>query len=242
MPVAEKQAGTQTTHAEPGLDQGTYEVLRNRLRTQGKELQARLNRLHAERKKVFGSIDLALVGTERIATAHNCVPRDVVVVGERLIFGYNVQFGLKVETALADVFAVYAYQDRKFSQQSLELIDAPEFQSDFKDLYRYYKHCQFVKFARRRLIRSFAQPLELPRARLSSALSCSKRIMIRRRPDRGSCVEIAWVSAFRWSASKPEDQDSVSDLDDGCEFRGRADHLRSQCRFLAHSRRSLGCA
>ena len=106
MPVANKQVEAQTTPAEPELDKGTYEILRNRLQNRGKDLQTRLNRLHDERKKVFGSIDLALVGTERITTAHNCEPRDMVVVGDRLIFGYNVQFGLKNETAPSDVFEI----------------------------------------------------------------------------------------------------------------------------------------
>ena len=43
-----------TTHSDaPQLEGGTYEILRNRLKTHGAELRARLDRLNAERKAVL---------------------------------------------------------------------------------------------------------------------------------------------------------------------------------------------
>lgn len=130
------------------LESGTYEILRNRLRGHGDELRSRLNSLNENRKAVFGSIDLKLLNTERITTEHNCVPRDMVSVGNHFLFGYNVHFGLRTERNIADVFAVYAFDDatKTFTAQTLELIRNPAFEKDFQDVYRYYKNATFAKF------------------------------------------------------------------------------------------------
>lgn len=130
------------------LESGTYEILRNRLRSHGEELRDRLNRLNENRKEVFGSIDLKLLTTERITTDHNCVPRDMVSVGNQFLFGYNVQFGLKTERNIADVFSVYSFDDdaKAFSSQPIDLIQNVAFEKDFQDIYRYYKGATFSKF------------------------------------------------------------------------------------------------
>ncbi len=143
MPETESQPEAATQ-----LESGTYEILRNRLRAHGEELRTRLNRLNENRKEVFGSIDLKLLTTERITTEHNCVPRDMVSVGNRFLFGYNVQFGLKTERNIADVFAVYSFDDetKAFSSQSVDLINDAAFEKDFHDIYRYYKNATFSKF------------------------------------------------------------------------------------------------
>ncbi|MGE4003797.1 MAG: DNA repair ATPase, partial [Planctomycetaceae bacterium] len=143
----------------PQLESGTYEILRNRLKGHGEELRRRLAELNAARKDVFGSIDLKLLNTERITTEHNCVPRDMVAVGDRFLFGYNVQFGLKTERHVADVFAVYEFARGGEAEQNdaspnahglqpvgLELINNSQFEKDFQDVYRYYKNATFAKF------------------------------------------------------------------------------------------------
>ncbi|MEZ6144285.1 MAG: DNA repair ATPase [Planctomycetaceae bacterium] len=128
------------------MESGTYEILRNRLKGHGDELRKRLGTLNAARKDVFGSIDLKLLSTERITTENNCVPRDMVSIGNRFLFGYNVQFGLKVERSIADVFAVYEFARNDESTQAhglqpvgLDLLNDAQFQKDFQDVYRYYK-------------------------------------------------------------------------------------------------------
>ncbi len=132
----------------PQLEGGTYEILRNRLKSHGDELRTRLTKLNTLRKEVFGSIDLKLLATERVTTEHNCIPRDMVAVGKRFLFGYNVQFGLKVERHVADVFAVYSFDAEANTLQpsGLELLANPQFQKDFQDVYRYYKDARFAKF------------------------------------------------------------------------------------------------
>ncbi|MGI4866306.1 MAG: DNA repair ATPase, partial [Janthinobacterium lividum] len=131
----------------PQLEGGTYEILRSRLQKSGADLQARLLALNNERKTVFGAIDTRLLGTTRITTTNNCVPWDMVPVGNKFIFGFNVVIGLKTETELSDVFGVYEYANREFRPLDLKLLEAPQFLEEFRNLYRYYKSTQFVKFA-----------------------------------------------------------------------------------------------
>src|SRR4051812_55073 len=94
----------------PSVDRGTYEIIRDRLVVHGRELAGRAEALNSRRIALFGSTELALAGSERIRTENNCVPRDVAEVGGRLLFGYNVFIGLKIETAVADVFSLHAIE------------------------------------------------------------------------------------------------------------------------------------
>lgn len=138
---------TQSTTPAVGLESSTYEIIRSRLLNSGKELRTRLELLNDERKQVFGSIDTALLSTERITTAHNCIARDMVAVGKRFLFGYNIHFGLKSETDLGDVFSVYSFNDHQLHSEELSLLQNKEFQRDFQELFRYYKNAEFAKFA-----------------------------------------------------------------------------------------------
>lgn len=134
---------------EVQLEGGTYEIIRKRLETHGQELQNRIAKLNEGRKNAFGSIETKLLATERIATDNNCIPRDMVPVGRKFIFGYNVHMGLKSEVELKDVFSVYAWDDstHSFQQLDLKILQDAKFQSDFKELYKYYKDTVFSKFA-----------------------------------------------------------------------------------------------
>ena len=53
------------------LESGTYEIIRGRLNSHGQDLRKRLGTLNDGRKQAFGSIETALLGTERITTEHN---------------------------------------------------------------------------------------------------------------------------------------------------------------------------
>ena len=73
----------------------------------------------------------------------------MVAIGENLfLFGYNVHLGLKSQTELADVFAVYTFNqdDHTFHPTNLDLIQDEQFQRDFAYLYKYYRKAVFVKF------------------------------------------------------------------------------------------------
>lgn len=133
--------------SDPNLAGGTYEILRNRMRESASQLRARLASLNADRATVFGNIETKLLATERVTTEHNCVPRDLISIGNHFLLGYNVQFGLKTETHLPDVFACYRLDNMQFHSESLQcLLDNNRFQSDFTDLYRFYKQTAFSRF------------------------------------------------------------------------------------------------
>ena len=63
----------------------------------------------------------------------------MVPIGDQFIFGYNVFVGLRTETTLEDVFAVYRWEKDSFSPGALDLMQNEQFLTDFKNLYRYYK-------------------------------------------------------------------------------------------------------
>lgn len=126
---------------------GTYEILRNRLREGAIELRQRLSSLNAERTSVFGNIETKLLATERVTTDHNCVPRDLVAIRNRFLFGYNVQFGLKTETNINDVLALYRLDGLQFhSEPIFSLLSDARFATDFAALYRFYKNTHFSRF------------------------------------------------------------------------------------------------
>ncbi|MGH3238826.1 MAG: DNA repair ATPase [Spirillospora sp.] len=136
------------------LDHGTYEVLRARLAEHAGELARRAEALNVRRLEVFGGAELRLAGTERIRTAHNCVPRDVVALGDVMLFGYNVFLGLKPETAVGDVFSLHRFTRGEgggiaFVQAGPDavpgLLDDPRFQRDFSDMYRYYRQARLLQ-------------------------------------------------------------------------------------------------
>ncbi|MDB2428836.1 DNA repair ATPase [Akkermansiaceae bacterium] len=132
------------------LEGGAYEVIRARLEKGSTELQARMGRLNEQRQEVFGSVETALVSTERVSTEHSCVPRDIIAIGHnRFLFGYNIQFGLKTTTSIEDVFNVYDYdqESHTFSPVPVEeVLSDPAFLDDFKYLYKYYRQAVFLKF------------------------------------------------------------------------------------------------
>src|SRR5687768_14279040 len=83
----------------------TYEIIRQRLQAQGNVLRERMSLLDARRQEVFGKVEYKLIQSDRVTTSHNCIPRDMVQLGRgRFLFGFNVQFGLKKEIELGDVF------------------------------------------------------------------------------------------------------------------------------------------
>ena len=139
--------------AAPALDAGTYEVLRARLGEQSAELARRAEALNARRLDVFGGAEMRLIGTDRIRTENNCVPRDIVQVGGLMLFGYNVFIGLKPETAVADVFALYRFA-RDGDAFRFEQADPAElpglladggFARDFGEMYRYYRDTRLLQ-------------------------------------------------------------------------------------------------
>ncbi|CAL9660991.1 hypothetical protein SUDANB105_07010 [Streptomyces sp. enrichment culture] len=132
-----------------GLDTGTYDVLRDRLTAQAAELARRAEALNNRRAEEFGSTRLELTGTGRLRTEHACVPRDIVSVGDTLLFGHNVFAGLKPETTVRDVFALHDRDLNRLPEDAVPgLLDDPAFVREFTALYRYYRQAHLLQLRR----------------------------------------------------------------------------------------------
>ncbi|GAA6136448.1 DNA repair ATPase [Arenicella sp. 4NH20-0111] len=130
---------------------GAYEVIRTRLDEQGKQLKKHAQDLNKARLAEFGGVQMEAIGRTRVRTENNCIARDIVQVGDALLFGYNVFIGLKKETRIDDVFALLEL-DQDSEDLTLKAIDLKSsflsdssFKSDFEELYRYYKAARLVK-------------------------------------------------------------------------------------------------
>lgn len=140
---------------QPGLDAGTYEVLRARLAQQAAELGRRAETLNGRRAGVFGGAELRLLGTERIRTGQPCRPRDIVALGRWMLFGYNVAGGTP-ETEGTDVFSLHGFardgEGFRFDDPDRDglpgLLHDPQFRRDLSELYRYYRQTRLLRLRR----------------------------------------------------------------------------------------------
>ncbi|MEC8811597.1 MAG: DNA repair ATPase [Pseudomonadota bacterium] len=166
---------------ESAVAQGTaYEVIRKRLADQGNQLEALSNQLNQQRLEEFGSTELNIIGRTRVRTDNNCIARDIVRVGDHLLFGYNVFIGLKQTTSVADVFSLYRLVQ---GDEALDMEPVPahdtflgdaRFVSDFNELYTYYKN-------------TFLTQLRVKEGRLLAAFQIGERLTD--------------IRVFRWSVS-----------------------------------------
>lgn len=132
---------------------GAYDIIRKRLNEQGATLKAQAQKLNEERLSEFGGVQMEAIGRTRIRTENNCIPRDIVQIGDKLLFGYNVFIGLKKETHIDDVFALLELQEQDgeyvFAPLKLDasFLNDSRFKGDFEELYRYYKEARLVKLS-----------------------------------------------------------------------------------------------
>lgn len=151
MSQAHPQADTLTSTDQAVAEGGAYEVLKKRLDTLGERLRQTADTLNAERLAEFGDSRMALVGRVRIRSEHNCVGRDIVQVGDLLLFGFNVFLGLKNKTTLEDVFGLYRLVEvaEGFDVEPVDMAGSflaePAFVRDFEELYSYYKHARLLQ-------------------------------------------------------------------------------------------------
>jgi hypothetical protein len=134
----------------PSIERGTYEVIRDRLLGNGKALSAKAELLNKRRIEVFGGAETSLLGSDRIRTYNNCVPRDIAEVGKRLLFGYNVFIGLKTETQVRDVFSLHEVGEfRAVPEDATDnFLRDESFVRDFKELYQYYRNSRLLQLRR----------------------------------------------------------------------------------------------
>lgn len=154
--AAAPASGSTQTEAQgesTALHSSSFDLLRQRLLQQAEALMQKAAGLNQNRITEFGRDDTKLLARTRARTENNCVARDLVLVGDVLLFGYNVFIGLRKETKVADVFALYRLQQAEGSDQS-ELQALPlegsfladsRFVAEFTELYNYYRNAQLVQ-------------------------------------------------------------------------------------------------
>lgn len=132
---------------ETGLDAGTYDVLRDRLAGQARQLAERATELNERRLATFGSTGLALAGTANLHTARPAVARDVVAVGDVLLFGRTTPLAAGAETAVGDVFSLHDRRTLEPLPDSAApgLLDDPRLVRECAALHRYYRDARLLQ-------------------------------------------------------------------------------------------------
>jgi MoxR-like ATPase len=132
-------------------DGGAYEVIKKRLLDHAQALAKQAATLNEARLDEFGETSLEVIGRVRVHTENNCNARDIALINEQLLFGYNVFIGLKKETRVSDVFGLYRLHGSEdgFEIEALPLTDSflddPAFVADFQELYNYYRNTRLAK-------------------------------------------------------------------------------------------------
>ena len=141
---------TETTQKTESVEQavaegGAYEVIRQRLTEQGRTFEKLIGELNTARQEEFGTTEMKVLSRMRLRTENNCQAQDLVIVGEYVLFGYNVFLGLKKETKIEDVLSLYQLKktEEDYELKSVAIKDSfladTRFQTDFNELYAYYK-------------------------------------------------------------------------------------------------------
>ncbi|MBS9780453.1 MAG: DNA repair ATPase [Moraxellaceae bacterium] len=138
---------TENTQNQAVASGNAYELIKKRLTEQGSRLETLTAQLNQTRLSEFGNSQMQVIARTRIRTENNCVARDMVQVGDYMLFGYNVFMGLKQETHISDVLSVYQItapqnegEDYQLSEVAISdiFLNQPNFVSDFNELYRYH--------------------------------------------------------------------------------------------------------
>ncbi|PVD01930.1 DNA repair ATPase [Streptomyces sp. CS147] len=131
------------------VDAGAYEVLRRRLSAQAGELVRRAEALNTRRTEEFGSTGLRLLATEQVRTEHASVPRDLVAVGGKLLFGFERGPGARGEAGVNDVLLVHdAEGDSEAPENGGTLLDDDGFRREFASLHRYFRDARLLRLRR----------------------------------------------------------------------------------------------
>lgn len=151
--MSDEQQSADQTQAEGELAGGNYEIIRRRLVDQGKALRAKADQLNTRRTETFGSSEMEVLDQVRVRTENNCIARDIVSVGGKLLFGYNVFIGMKTETTIEDVFGLHELVevDGRIEATSLPIaahapyLDEEAFKQAFRALYEYHNQARLLQ-------------------------------------------------------------------------------------------------
>ncbi len=151
MPAQYVPAAVTAPSVDVAMQSSSFDLLRTRLNAHGASLAQQAGALNSARLDEFGRADTVLLARTRARTENNCVARDLVQVGESLVFGYNVFIGLRKEVRVADVFALYRMRENgaevNLEVQKLDgsFLNDPRFVTEFTELYNYYRNAQLAQ-------------------------------------------------------------------------------------------------
>lgn len=191
------------------VDSGTYEVLRDRLTAQAAELARSAEALNTRRAAEFGAVRLDLTGAGRLRTEHPSVPRDVVAVGGRLLFGFNgVHAGARPDVRVGDVLALYDRDQNRLPEDAVPgLLDDPAFVREFAALHRYYRQARLLRLHLRedRMLAVFrtGEKADDIRALRWDLTADGRAVFLDARGDRNHVLPPA--HDFAWTATTRED-------------------------------------
>ena len=138
-------------NAEDALG-GSYDVLRNRLEEQSRQLGQAAQALNSERQTLFGASNFEQKESVLLRTKNNCIPIDIVNLNGKLLFGYNVFLGMQQEHPIEDTFALHSIEftaqgtniEHVVENEQLNFLHGSTFAMDFSNLHRYNKDAQLI--------------------------------------------------------------------------------------------------
>ena len=141
-----EQTASEDNRGKADIQGSNYDIIRKRLLDQGSALRGKADELNERRQDKFGSVEMTIVGQDRIRTENSCIPTDIVNVGGSMLFGYNVKIGLKRKTSVDDVFSLHAFEK---TEDGFKLEHVPQdsednflsetsFVTHFDELFTYY--------------------------------------------------------------------------------------------------------
>lgn len=143
--MSDKEQTTASVTEQAVAQGGAYEVIRHRLTGHGQNLEAKTQTINQARQAEFGSTEMQVLGRFRLRTENNCDAKDLVLVSDYVLFGYNAFLGLRNETKVEDVFGLFKLV-KTDDQYDVEAVDFSQtfladqqFLGDFRELYSYYK-------------------------------------------------------------------------------------------------------
>lgn len=136
-------------------DGGSYAIIRNRLNSEGLELESSVKELNDKRIEEFGGSVSEIIGKLNIRTESNTIPIDMCQINGHILLGYDVFLGMKTEVSIEDVFALYDIEenDGTFKAKELNLKESflsdPDFKRSITELFRYYKSAKIIQITKK---------------------------------------------------------------------------------------------
>ena len=140
--------------ASPAVPASTYQLLRDRLHAVADRLQTATDEVNAARAEAFATVPLALAEQDRLRTEQPSQPRDVVGLGDLLLFGFNISGSLGRTRTVHDAFSLFRVQrnaatDWNFNElpqdDSASFLTDAAFVRDLGELFTYYADTRLLK-------------------------------------------------------------------------------------------------